>query len=330
MPRQRKPRLSLDLLRGFHAAARHLSFTRAAHELSLTQSAISQEVKALEEQVGAPLFARVNRTLRLTQAGEQLYRAADEAFDLIDTAAAQVAGAGSTLSITTTVPFASLWLGPRLPNFARRHPDIRLRLVASNDNLDIAREHIDLAVRYVPNGASPPSDEWIFDYELFPVCSPALLERPGCHIESIANLAQHVLLDLETVRNGRPWYDWQQWLQAKNVRNMKSAGSQRFSHYDQVIAAALSGGGLAMGKWPHLASQLQQNVLVAPLGDAGVARLGRFYIIVGSEAPSDSVNAFLTWLRGQAEEDLRKRGKPLEARHPPTRRAHKRAMRVRN
>jgi DNA-binding transcriptional LysR family regulator len=97
-----------------------------------------------------------------------------------------------------------------------------------------------------------------------------------------------------------------------------------------VIAAALAGGGLAMGKWPHLASQLQQNVLVAPLGDAGVARLGRFYIIVGSEAPSDSVEAFLTWLRGEAEDDLRKRGKPLKARHLPARRPNKRAMKIRS
>jgi DNA-binding transcriptional LysR family regulator len=182
----------------------------------------------------------------------------------------------------------------------------------------------------VPTGANPPSDEWIFDYELFPVCSPVLLERPGCQIESLADLAKHVLLDLETVRNGRPWYDWQQWLQAKNVRNMKPAGSLRFSHYDQVIAAALSGGGLAMGKWPHLASQLQQNALVAPLGEAGVARLGRFHIIVGSDAPSDAVEAFLTWLRGEAKEDLRKRGGRSKTQHSLAHGSRKRAMRVRN
>jgi DNA-binding transcriptional LysR family regulator len=325
MRRQQTPRLSLDLLRGFRAAARHLSFTQAARELCVTQSAVSREVKALEEQLGAPLFTRVNRTLRLTLAGEQLYRTADEALALIDSTAEQLAGAGRALSITSTVPFASLWLGPRLPDFARRHPDIRLRVVASNDNLDIAREHIDIAIRYAPNGATPPSGEWIFDYEAFPVCSPALIRQAARPIESAADLARHVLLDLETVRNGRPWYDWQQWLDAMRIRGLRPAGSLRFSHYDQVIAAAISGSGLAIGKWPHLASQLQQNVLVAPLGDAGVARLGRFYLIVGSDAPAGPVEAFLTWLRAQADEDIRKRGKPFGASRGPARRVGQRA-----
>lgn len=327
MPPQRKPRLSLDLLRGFRTAARFLSFTKAAQELSLSQSAISREVKALEDQLGAPLFTRVNRTLRLTQAGEQLYRAASEALELIDAAAEHVAGAGRTLSITATVPFASLWLGPRLSDFARHHPDVRLRVVASNDNLDIAREQIDLAVRYVPNGTNPPSGEWIFDYELFPVCSPRLLEQPGCQIESVAHLANHVLLDLETVRSGRPWYDWQQWIQAMDVGTLKSAGSVRFSHYDQVIAAALSGGGVAMGKWPHLASQLHEDVLIAPLGDAGVARIGRFYVITGGPAPSASVQAFLTWLRREAQRDVRRRSGRLKSRQA-VRRLNRRAVRT--
>jgi DNA-binding transcriptional LysR family regulator len=175
------------------------SFTQAAQEL-LTQSAISQEVKALEEQLGAPLFTRVNRTLRLTQAGEQLYRATDEALALIDAAAEQVAGAARSLSITTTVPFASLWLGPRLHDFARRHPDIRLRVVASNDNLDIVREHIDIAIRHTPTDASLPN---CIEHETFRL-SPIFLQSGSSHRVS-RDLASHVLLDRNS-RNGR--YDW--------------------------------------------------------------------------------------------------------------------------
>jgi LysR family glycine cleavage system transcriptional activator len=325
MGRQRPPRLSLDLLRGFRAAARYLSFTQAAQELSLTQSAISQEVKALEEQLGAPLFTRVNRTLRLTQAGEQLYRAADEALALIDAAAEQVAGAARSLSITTTVPFASLWLGPRLHDFARRHPDIRLRVVASNDNLDIAREHIDIAIRHTPNDVSPPSGDCIFEHETFPVCSPSLLQQAARPIASAADLASHVLLDLETIRNGRPWYDWQLWLDAMKVRGLKPAGYLRFSHYDQVIAAAISGAGIAIGRWPHLASQLRQRVLVAPMGDAGVAHLGRFHLVVRGGATPGPVEAFLSWLRAEADEDTKKRAKATSTRRPSARRAGARA-----
>src|SRR5512145_3004004 len=107
MERRRRPRLSLDLLRGFHAAARHLSFTRAARELSVTQPAISREIKVLEEQLGQPLFRRVNRTLQLTQAGEELYRAVHEALALVDGATERLSSGGRTLAVTTTTALAS-------------------------------------------------------------------------------------------------------------------------------------------------------------------------------------------------------------------------------
>lgn len=325
MSTRRTPPLSLDLLRGFRAAARHLSFTRAAAELSVTQSAISHEIKALESQLGRPLFARVNRALRLTQAGEQLFRAADEALALVDTATEQIAGSARTLSITTSVPFASLWLAPRLPDFARRFPDIGLRLVASNDNLDLGREHVDVAIRYAPNGATPPSNECIFDYQTFPVCSPTYLRQAAKPLASTADLASHVVLDLELVVKNRPWYDWQQWLDTREMRAFRPAGALRFSHYDQVIAAAISGSGVAIGKWPHLASQLHQKALTAPLGDTGIARLGGFYVVVASTAPRDAVEAFLSWLRAEAEGDIKRRDKVVDSKRVLASRSGKRA-----
>ena len=114
MNRKRAPRLSLDLLRGFRAAARHLSFTRAAQDLFVTQSAISREIKTLEEQLGQPLFRRVNRTLQLTPAGEELYRIADETLTQLDAAVERIAGASKVVTVTTTTALASLWLAPRL------------------------------------------------------------------------------------------------------------------------------------------------------------------------------------------------------------------------
>jgi DNA-binding transcriptional LysR family regulator len=307
MLRSRAPRLSLDLLRGFRAAARHLSFTVAARELNVTQSAVSHEVKALEDQLGTALFVRMNRTLRLTHAGERLFRAADEALALVDAAAADVADERAVLSITATVPFASLWLGPRLPDFTRLHPDISLRVVASNDNLDLARERIDAAIRRFPVGANPQGAEHLFDYETFPVCSPSLVRSRPETLTQPADLAQHVLLDLETLRNGRPWYDWQQWLDAMHVRRLRPAGALRFSHYDQVIAAAIAGTGVALGRWPHLATHLHQKTLVAPLGAAGVARLGGFHFVTTAERMTEPVAALLQWLRSQAAEDGRLR-----------------------
>jgi DNA-binding transcriptional LysR family regulator len=307
MKGQRTPRLSLDLMRGFRAAARHLSFTRAARELSVTQSAVSHEVRKLEEQLGTPLFTRASRTLGLTEAGERLYRAADEAISLIDAAAADVAGAGRSLTITTTVPLASLWLTPRLPEFLRLHPGIGLRVVASNDNLDLARERIDLAIRYAPQRASPPSPTKLFDFEVFPVCSPALALSADRPIRSIEDLARHVHLEFETARGGgRSWHDWDQWLAAKQIRGLKSAGTLRFSHYDQVVAAAIAGSGVAIGKWPYLEHQLQQGALVAPLGSAGAATIGGFYLVT-PEAPTSATASFVAWLRAQAQRDVENR-----------------------
>jgi LysR family transcriptional regulator, glycine cleavage system transcriptional activator len=307
MRRKPPPRLSLDLLRGFRAAARHLSFTKAAAELCVTQSAISQEVKVLEDQLGAALFARVNRTLRLTEAGERLYRAVDEALGIIEGVVADVSEGERAFAITATVPFASLWLGPRLAEFTRLHPGIGLRVVASNDTLDVARERIDVAIRHVPSGDHPPSGLKIFDHEVFPVCAPALLSRPGGGIRSVADLANHVLLEFETVRNGRPWYDWQLWLRAMKTRGVKPAGWLRFSHYDQVVEAAIAGSGVAIGKWPHLSRQLQQGTLVAPLGELGSTSIGAFYVVASTEAPHSVTESFTAWIRAEAQREVERR-----------------------
>lgn len=302
MDAQRNPRLSLDLLRSFRAAARHLSFTRAAQDLYLTQPAISRGIRTLEEQLGTALFTRVNRALRLTQAGEDLYRAVDEGLGLIDATARRIVGPGGTLSITTTVPLASMWLGPRLPRFTQAHPEIELRVVASNDMLDLEREQVDVAIRHTPSGAREPAGEKLFDHDAFPVCAPALARDRKRPLRTPSDLAQYVLLEFETTSNGRPWYDWQHWFDVMQLRGVKPAGSLRFSHYDQVVQAAIEGSGVAIGKRPHLARQLRDGTLVAPLGKAGVARLGSFHIVIAATAQPDAAQAFAAWLHAEARD----------------------------
>ena len=157
-PKRRRQRLSLDLLKGFEAAARHLSFTRAADELALTQSAISREIRILEEQLGQPLFVRVHRGLRLTDAGMELQRAVAGAFELIDAATDRL-GAGAraeTLTVTTSAPLASMWLVPKLTAFFRLRPDVEVRCIAVDHKLDLDRERLDLAIRWAAPGSTPP------------------------------------------------------------------------------------------------------------------------------------------------------------------------------
>jgi LysR family transcriptional regulator, glycine cleavage system transcriptional activator len=304
MDGRRVPRLSLDLLRGFRAAARHLSFTRAAQELFVTQPAISREIRTLEEQLGQPLFRRVNRSLELTPAGQELYRAVDEALGLVDAATLRIAGPSRTLSVTTTVALASTWLVPRLPRFAQQHPEIDMRFVASNQMVDLDREQVDIAIRFVPAGAATPSKDKLFDYQQFPVCAPALARDRVRPLRSREDLARHVLLDFETVVYGRPWYDWQHWLGAMGMRGFQGAGWLRFSHYDQVIEAATKGSGVAIGKRPHLTSHLREGTLVEPLGSACVAQLGAFYIEYGASAQPYAAEAFVNWLHAEARQDL--------------------------
>ena len=303
MDGRRVPRLSLDLLRGFRAAARHLSFTRAAQELFVTQPAISREIKTLEEQLGQPLFLRVNRSLEMTQAGQELYRAVDEALGLIDAATLRIAGSWRTLSVTTTVALASTWLVPRLPRFAQQHPEINMRFVASNQMVDLDREQIDIALRFIPVGSRTTSQDKLFDYQQFPVCAPALARDPARPLRSRDDLARHVLLDFETVLYGRPWYDWQQWLGAMGMRGFQGAGWLRFSHYDQVIEAAVKGSGVAIGKLPHLTNHLREGTLVAPLGSECVANLGAFYVELSAATQRDAAEVFVNWLHAEAQRD---------------------------
>lgn len=304
MERHRPPRLSLDLLRGFRAAARHLSFTRAARELHVTQPAVSREIKALETQLGQALFLRANRALTLTQAGEQLYRATDDALALIDAAVERIAGGGGALSVTTTTALASLWLVPRLSRFTRRHPDVDVRIAASNDTVDIEREHLDLAIRYVPPWADTPDGELLVPYRQFPVCAPSLLRGRARSLRTPGDLARYVRLDFETILYGRPWYDWTQWFDGLGIRPVDASGTLRFSHYDQVIQAAINGSGVAIGKWPHLATHLRQGVLCAPFGREWVANLGGFYLVLtrgaGTIGPEQR---FVEWLRDQVRRD---------------------------
>lgn len=304
MNKRRSPRLSLDLLRGFRLAARHLSFTRAAQELCVTQSAISREVKTLEDQIGQPLFRRVHRALQLTRAGEELYRATDDALALLDAAAERIAETGETVSVTTTTALASLWLAPKLPRFNRLHPAINVRIVASNEKPDLEREQLDIAIRFVPKGADTPSGERLFDCEIFPVCSPALIGNETRPLKIPADLAHHVRLDFETIRDGRPWSEWDVWFGAMKIPAVKPASTLRFSQYDHVIPAAIDGGGVAMGARPHLAPHLTAGILCAPFGSDSTANLGSFYVVTRPNAiASDATEAFLAWLRSEVRRD---------------------------
>jgi LysR family transcriptional regulator, glycine cleavage system transcriptional activator len=298
MDKRRYPRLSLDLLRGFRAAARHLSFTRAAQELFVTQSAISREIKTLEAQIGQPLFHRVHRALQLTHAGEDLYRAADEALTQLDAVTDRLSSSGRSLTVTTTTALASLWLAPRMMRFNRLCSEIDVRIVASNDKPDLERDQHDVAIRFVAAGADTPNAELLVGCECFPVCSPTLARDPARPLRTPADLSRHVRLDYETVRDGRRLSEWDFWFDAMKIRAVTPASTLRFPQYEQWLPAAIEGAGVAIGVLPHVTQQLRDGLLCAPFGRKMIANRGTFFVVLRRDvAERRSVKEFVAWLR---------------------------------
>lgn len=297
---------SLDLIKGFEAAARNLSFTKAADELFVTQSAVSRQVKALEDQLGTALFYRRHRALLLTDAGQELYRVASAALKQLSDAAGKIKGRGSNrvLTVSTTIGFASLWLIPRLAEFRSKHADIDIRIDANNKMLDLAQEGIELAIRYCTPEMAPPGAVKLFGEEVMPVCSPRLITR-AAPLAVPDDLRRHVLLHFERLDGSpaAPWLTWSIWLEVMQVRDFKPAGSLRFSQYDQVIQAAIDGQGIALGSSGLVRQLIKQGKLVAPLAGASKSSRAYFLIVAPDSERRADVKAFNAWLMRQAKAD---------------------------
>lgn len=306
MSKQRHRLPPLDLFRGFEAAARHLSFTRAAAELFLTQSAISRQVQALEEDLGVQLFQRRHRALLLTDAGQLLYRTAAEALQSLQDTTQHIRGLQSArmLTVTTTVTFASLWLVPRLPLFRALYPQADVRIAADNTILDLSRERIDVAIRYLMPSRAPEQARKIFSEEVVPVCSPGLLSDSSRPLREPQDLRHHILLH-DDITDLAPWLEWGTWLQAHGLPQLKPAGELRFSLYDQMIHAAIDGQGVALGRLPLLSRLIASGKLVTPFAEPGTPAPTRaFFIIPEPRAVArPEVQAFVDWIIDETRKD---------------------------
>lgn len=292
----------LDLLRSFAVAARTLSFTRAADELALTQSAVSRQIQQMEESLGVPLFERRHRALALTAAGQVMHRAVNDCLDRLRDATASVRMAPRLrqVGVTTTAGFATLWLIPRLARFGADHPQVDVRVSVTNELLDLERSHIDVAVRFCPTHAG--MGEPLFEETVVPVCAPALLRDRARPLKTPADLVHHTLLAMEVENYDVPMADWSPWFEVMGLRDVRSKNTLRFSSYADVVAAALGGQGVAIGRLPLVAGLLRERKLVAPLGGTGRSR--RAYYVAASRLAERNPDAqdFMRWLRAEARE----------------------------
>jgi LysR family transcriptional regulator, glycine cleavage system transcriptional activator len=303
----------LDLLRGFEAAARHLSFTKAADELFLTQSAISRQVQGLEEALGVPLFQRRHRALLLTDEGQVLQQAVARMLRDLGETVERITGApGGMLTVTTMVTFASLWLVPRLAKFRQVHPEIDVRIAANNEVLDLDRDRIDVAIRYAAPDRVPAGATQLFGEEVLPVCAPALLKDKSRPLREPADLAHHVLLHDDPTGSrfpALPYLQWDVWLQAMSLPDLQPRGALHFSHYDQLIQAAANGEGIALGRLPLLSKQIRDGRLVAPFekararGRGTVSTRGYFMLATPHAAGRPEVKHFMEWLLAEARQE---------------------------
>jgi len=297
------PRLpSLDLLKGFEAAARLLSFTKAGEELHLTQSAVSRQIQDLEQQLGAALFQRRHRALALTEAGRQLYPAAAQVLATMRAATERLRALTGrrTLSVTTTNSFASLWLIPRLAGFARGHPGVDVRFAATTRIQDLQREGIDMALRYCTPALAGPNAVRLFGERVFPVCSPKLAADPSRPLREVADLGRHILLRYDDPDGRAPWLDWRSWLEVAGHPNLRPAGSLVFPGYEQIIPAAIAGHGVALGRSPLVKQAIAAGALVAPFRRE-LESSRAYYVILSPDAQVRSeVNEFVAWLKSEA------------------------------
>lgn len=292
---------SLDLLTGFEAAARHLSFTKAGEELFLTQSAVSRQIKELEDQLGVSLFHRRHRALVLTDAGQQLYAAAAQVITTVRSATERLraqSGRKRPLSVTTTHSFAALWLIPRLAGFTRTHPGVDVRITADTRVQDLERDGLDLAIRHGPPSLAGPNAVRLFGERVFPVCSPKLARSKP--LRDPADLKNHTLLQYDDPDARHPWLHWKTWLEVAGIPDLRPAATLSLSGFEQIIPAAVAGHGVALGRSPLVKDLLAEKKLVAPFKTS--ADPARAYFVIPSKAAATrpEVHGFIEWLKDEA------------------------------
>lgn len=295
---------SLNALRAFEAAARHLSLTKAADELSVTPGALSHQIKALEARLGARLFQRTARGLAFTDVGRDYLPVVRDAFDRLAAGTDTLFGPAqaATLTVSVSPNFAQKWLVPRLGRFAAAHPAVDLRIAASAEHVDFAASDVDLAVRHGDGNWPGLATAKLADEHVIPVASPRLaagkppLRRPR-------DLRAHTLLHAPGP------VDWRAWMEAAGLADIDVRRGPRFNQASMAIEAAVDGVGVALARTALAALDLGAGRLVRPFGPALVAPFAYYIVCPAPVANRPKIRTFRDWLLAEAAEDAKKLAK---------------------
>ncbi|MEM7424686.1 MAG: LysR substrate-binding domain-containing protein [Pseudomonadota bacterium] len=297
MPNYRQSLPQLDLLIAFEAAARHGSFTRAAEELNITQSAVSQQIRTLERRLDLTLFQRAHRIVRLSPEGRAFQNSVSVALNHLVNATNALREKGtSRLTIATDDSVAALWLAPRLHRFQQFHPEIQLRLTASDRPEDCFAEDIELSIVHGDGNWSGYECEPFIEEEVIPVCSPGYLEQTG-PLETIDDLGSRGLIDLEYERWS--WMNWSIWLTEKGAAIGPDQRVLQCNAYPVVLEAARQGQGIALGWRGFIEDDLAAGTLVAPLDEPLRTRNAYYLALRYNQPVSARAEAFRNWLKAE-------------------------------
>lgn len=295
-----RPLPPLNALRAFEAAARHLSFTKAADEMSVTPAAISHQVKALEELLQVPLFHRLTRALRLTEAGGAALPVLSQGFDTLAEGVEQIRAVREKAELTISVSpgFGAMWLVPRLERFRRRHPEIEVRIDGTDRRVDVRYGEADVAIRYGAGGYQGVQVDRLFGQLNTPVCSPDLLT--GAHpLLRPEDLRHHTLLHID-------WKDaeasWRMWLLAAGISDIDAMSGPSFTQENMAVQAALDGHGVALVGDRLVADHLAAGDLVRPFDPKLSTPLSFAYHLLTAHQGSANgkVAAFRDWILEEA------------------------------
>lgn len=303
--RVRSRPVSVGNLRALEAVARHLNFRMAAEELSLTQSAVSRQVQALEDEVGVALFLRHTRAVELTGAGAELLRAASLSLDRIDSAVRMIrqSAGRKAVILNTWASFASMWLIPRLEAFQAEYPDVDIRIDATDKSVDLETSDADLALRYTRPEKVGAHAIRLFGEQLTPVASPWLI-KGSKPLRRIADLAQHALIDAEYSNRTQhlQWLNWRRWLDSNGHAKLEPKRWLYFNYAHQNLQAALTGQGVALARMPLVADSLASGDLVEIFPEKRMDTPYGYYLLQGPRSDSrPEIQAFSAWLLAQAQ-----------------------------
>lgn len=296
----KRGRLPLTALRSFEAAGRHLSFSRAAEELFVSQAAISRQIRELEAQIGRPLFERLHRRVVLTEAGHDLLGHLTQSFDTIDRKLTEIQARprDDLVRVSTEPFFAGTWLIPRLNHFHERHPGIDVAVDVSTRLTEFRTHEADLAVRHSEKRSEWPRTQsrHLFDSPATPVVSPDLLAK-GPPLETVADLAGHTLLHEEN-RDG-----WARWLKVAGAESVTPGRGPIFADGTLTTRAAALGHGVALGDLFMNAAQLREGSLVQPY--AVTLPFGSYWLVAPDfDALSPAARIFVEWLIAEIKAEV--------------------------